>query len=89
MPEPTVCNAFGVVRAMSIHSVKNSAYGYARRVKAAGFWFFMGATFAFGATLYCGPTRIEWSTNTGLVAEIGYTDELRNQMNQLSELAVD
>ncbi len=54
-----------------------------RRVKAAGFWFFLGASLSYASVVYAGPTRIEWSSDNGLVAEIGYQDEIRNQMDAL------
>ncbi|TXH10070.1 MAG: hypothetical protein E6R04_06460 [Spirochaetes bacterium] len=54
-----------------------------RRVKAAGFWFFLGASLSYASVVYAGPTRIEWSSETGLVAELGYQDEMRSQMDAL------
>lgn len=54
-----------------------------KRIKSAGFWLFAGASVSYASVLYAGPTRIEWNSATGLVAEIGYEDEMRSQMNAL------
>lgn len=68
---------------MNAASVSYRLGGFWRALRAAGFWFFMGACVAGGAFLYAGPTRIEWVSGQGLTAEIGYVDEMRAQMNGL------
>lgn len=72
--------AYGAVRTVG---------GFWRRLKAAGFWLFMGASVSYASVLYAGPTHIQWNSRDGFVADIQYEDELRSQMRTLTRTCKD